>query len=95
MKDEQNKNNLGGVIYTDENSQDSRPESSDYSSSSKFSSLLGDGDSFEKKKNIRNILIIVVCVALTYFILSSYYFKKSAIKKEITPEMKEEMLERI
>ena len=87
MKDEQNKNNLGGVIYTDEDSQDSQPESSDYSSPSKFSSLFGDGDSSEKKKNIRNILIIVVCVALTYFILSSYYFKKSAIKEEVIPAM--------
>ncbi len=95
MKDEQNKNNLGGVIYTDEDSQDSQPESSDYSSSLKLSGLFGSGDSSEKKKNIRNILIIVVCVALTYFILSSYYSKKSAVKEEVTPEMKEEMLEGI
>ena len=89
MKDEQNQDDLNGasgIIYTDENSRDGQPESLNSSDSSKLSGLLG-GDFSDKKKNIRNIIIIIVCFSLTYVILSSYFSEEVMVEEEITPAM--------
>jgi len=93
MEDKQNDDNLNGasgVIYTDENSQDGQPESVDSPGALKFSGLFGDGESLDKKKNIRNIVIIVVCVLLTYVILSSYFSENETVEEEMTPAMMED-----
>ena len=93
MEDKQNDDNLNGasgVSYTDENSQDGQPKSVDSSGASKFPDLFGDGESLDKKKNIRNIVIIVVCVLLTYIILSFYFSENETVEEEMTPAMMED-----